>query len=101
MQRQPFDPSDPFDVISDRFRIGMAELGAKAFDCPDYRALDSSRQLEAFLCGSVTGLIGVVFAHITPEGRDALMEEIVRYLPLARQNAEGMLDDDEPQTRKH
>jgi len=90
-QRKPFDAANPFEVAADKFRTELCGVASRAFNDPAFKCLDSAAQLEAWLYGALTGYVGICFAHITPDGRDAIMEEIVRYLPAARQQAEAII----------
>lgn len=91
LQPKAFDPSDDFDAMAELFRRQIADMAINAPRAAVYRNLEGYRQLECFMAGVVTGLIGVCFAQIRPEGRDEMMEAITAYLPQARQNVEGML----------
>lgn len=52
-----------------------------------------TRQIEYFMAGVATGLIGVCFAHIQNAGRDEMMEAITECLPQARMQAEAIIED--------
>lgn len=87
----PFDPGDDFDAMAESFRRQVADMSLAAFDAAVYRDMDGIKQVECFMAGVVTGLVGVCFAHIEADGRDAMMAVIRAYLPQARENVEGML----------
>lgn len=91
--RDPFDAADPFDASADMFRRQIAEMATTALEFPGYRALGGIDQVRCLMAGIMTGLIGVCFAHIEPAGRDEMMKAIKRYLPQARENAEGIMRD--------
>lgn len=86
--RDPFDPGDDFDAMAESFRLQMADMALRAHKTAVYRDLGPVRQLQCFMAGAVTGLVGVCFCSIDAAGRDAMMEAIVTYLPVARQNVE-------------
>ena len=88
----PFDPGDPFDAMSESFRRQISEMILRALDTTIYREMENPKQLECFVVGVVTGLIGVCFAHIKPESRDVMMRAIEIYLPQARLNVERMIN---------
>lgn len=91
----PFDPSDPFDAMSEMFRTQVTELALKAYKITIYRDMTSVQQLECFIAGALTGLIGVSFASIRPEGRDEMMKYIAGCLPIARLFAENIKNPDD------
>lgn len=86
--RAPFDPADPFDAMAERFRREVSQLALDALKTTIYREMSSIDQVRAFSAGVLTGLVGVCFSHLHPDGRDAIMEFLARSLPLARQVAE-------------
>lgn len=93
MRPELFDSSDPAERLADDFRRGVAEIAQRTFKKGDYRGLSSIEQVQCFMAGIATGLIGVCFAHIEDAGRDAMMEAITEYLPQAREQAEGIMED--------
>ena len=86
----PFDPGEPFDAMAESFRRQVAGMALEALRTAVYRELTPIQQIECFMAGVVTGLIGVCFASIEPAGRDEMMVAIREYLPQARHNVEGM-----------
>lgn len=93
--RTPFDPGDPFDAMADDFRKKIADMAFRVQEAAIYRELEPHRQMECFLAGTLSGVIGVALASIKPEGRDAMMEYVTQCLPVARTIAESILDGDE------
>lgn len=91
-QLKPFDPGDDFDAMAESFRRQTADMALVALDAGVFRDLPGHRQIECFMAGVVAGLIGVCFAQITPAGRDEMMKVIEAYLPQARENVEGILE---------
>lgn len=89
-ERAPFDPGCPFDAMSEMFRVQVTDLAIKAQKVTIYRDMDQQSQLECFVAGALTGLVGVCFASIQPEGKDPIMEYLARCLPDARLFAEGI-----------
>lgn len=89
----PFDPTDPFDIMADRFRREVAGLASTALKATIYRDLSPTKQIECFLSGVMTGMIGVCFASIKDEGREVMMDYVTECLPAARRLAEGILAD--------
>jgi hypothetical protein len=90
---KPFDASDPFDAMSESFRLQVCNMAIKAGETTIYRDLDPGRQLECFLAGTLVGVVGVCFAHIGRDGRAFMMEYIVHdCLPVARAMAEAMME---------
>ena len=94
LQPTPFDAGDDFDAMAESFRRQVSDMALRAMDAAVYRDLDGHRQIECLMAGVVTGLIGVCFASIKPEGRDEMMRVIEAYLPQARENVEGILSRD-------
>lgn len=92
MKREPFDAGKPAERLADRVRVEVVNLALRIMDDPDYRALSSIEQLEAFMAGGVTGVICGCFASIQPHGRDEMMQVIEAYLPQAREQAEAIHD---------
>lgn len=88
----PFDPSDPFDAMAESARRQVCEIAIEMMSAAVFRDLDPVRQVECLMGGMATGMIGVLFAHIVPEGRDEMMQAIIDYLPQARLNAENIHD---------
>lgn len=93
MRIEPFDPTDPAERMADKFRKDVAGLASVALNNADYRGLSSIEQVQCFMAGVATGLIGVCFAHVENAGHDAMMEAIVDYLPQAREQAEAIMED--------
>jgi hypothetical protein len=87
-----FDPGDPYDAMCESFRTQVAGMASDALKAAIYRDMTPGQQLSTFMAGTLTGLIGVCFASIRDEGRDAIMEGIVEALPLARRQAAEILD---------
>jgi hypothetical protein len=87
-----FNPEDPDDIVADMFRRQVTQLALNADKVTLYREMPSQRQLECFVAGALTGIVGVAFAHVKPEGYDAIMSYIADCLPFARIQAEGVRD---------
>lgn len=87
-----FDAGDPFDAMAESFKAQVADMALAAAKAAIYRDMEPTRQVECFMAGVMTGLLGVCFAHIMPEGRDEMMNVIEAYLPQARLNAEEMIN---------
>jgi hypothetical protein len=92
IQTKPFDPAKAFDAMAENFRHQIGDMAIRARSVTIYRDMERHQQLESFMCGVITGLIGVCFAHIAPEGRDGMMQVISSYLPQARENVEDIID---------
>lgn len=89
--RAEWNPDDPFDAMSESFRRQVAHIASEAYRASIYRELSPVKRLESFVAGTLTGLIGVAFVSIRPEGRDEFMEALLDYLPGARQQAEEII----------
>lgn len=89
MKRAPFDPGDPFQVMCETFRRQVVDMAIDAEKITIYRDL-GSRQCEAFIAGTLTGLIGVALATYGEAAHDTVMDAIRGYLGEARFMTENM-----------
>lgn len=94
-----WDADDPFDAMAESFRLQVATMAIDAGKVTIYRELDPIQQLQCFMAGTVTALIGVCFASIEPAGRDGMMQAIADYLPQARENVEEILKENDATAR--
>lgn len=85
-----FDPSDPFDAMTERFRREVLTLALDAGRTTIYREMTPQQQMESFIAGVLTGLVSVAFGSIHPSGRDSAMSYIAECLPMARFFAEAV-----------
>jgi hypothetical protein len=92
--RAPFDPVDPMDAMSEMFRRQVTDIALQAYKIAMYRDLNPQQQLECFLAGAMTGIVGVALASIKTEGADAMMEYLFECLPNAREMAESIRSED-------
>lgn len=94
VEREPFNPDDPMDAMSEMFRRQVTDIALDAYKVTLYRELPVQQQLECFIAGILTGLVGVCFASLEPiEGsRDVLMKAIAETLPQVREMAEGIFE---------
>lgn len=90
---EKFDPSNPFDAMAETFRRQIVGIATGAYRTTIYREMTPAQKLESFMGGVLTGLVGVCFASIQPEGRDEMMKAITAYLPQAREQVEGIFID--------
>lgn len=90
-----FDPGEPYDAMCESFRLQVAEMVLEAGRVAIYRDMTWDQQLGSFMAGTLTGLIGVCFAHIREEGRDEMIQGIIDAIPFARQQAEGVFENAE------
>lgn len=95
---EPFDESDPFNIVCEHFRKTTLEHRLRAERITLFRDLEPMEQLQAFIVGTMTGLVGAAFASIYREGRDDIMQYFVDSLPFCRQQAEAMVDKAEAET---
>jgi hypothetical protein len=93
-ERAPFDPGDAMDAMSERFRTQVTEIALAAHKVTIYRDMDPKQQLECFIAGALTGLVGVCLASIKSEGADAMMEYLAECLSHAREFAETIKNPD-------
>ncbi len=90
VERAPFNPGDPEDAMSELFRTQVTDLALSAYKIAIYRDLNPQQQLQCFLAGALTGIVGVCLASVETTGHDAMMEYIAECLPHAREMAEGI-----------
>jgi hypothetical protein len=92
-QLAPFDPSDPFEAVADKFRRTVAAMGLVAISDPGFRSLQTDKAAEAFTAGILTGLMGVLFSTFvsTNEAHDEIEAFVVTYIKQARAQAEGIM----------
>jgi hypothetical protein len=100
-ERQPFDAGDPMDAMSELFRTQVTDLALAAYSITIYRDLNPQQQLECFLAGALTGIVGVCLASVTTEGADAMMEYLAECLPNARELAESIKGPDGSVLKNH
>lgn len=87
-----FDPTEPFDIMADQFRREVAELALSANLITVYRDMDAKGQLECFAAGVLTGLVGVMFASVTREGRASVIHYLHECMASSQIYAESILD---------
>lgn len=93
-QRQAFDPGDPMDAMAESFRTQIMQIALDAYKVAIYRDLNPQKQLECFLGGALTAIVGVCFSSVKSDGYDAIMEYLAQCLPAAREMAESMKGTD-------
>lgn len=89
---RPFAPGEPFDAMAETFRTQVADMILQADEAAIFRGLSQVEQLQCIMSGTLTGLVGCCFAYIEPEGRDAIIEAIRDFVPMAAKNAESIID---------
>lgn len=92
-EREPFNPGDPADAMSEMFRRQVTDMALEAYKLTIYREMTTTQQLECFLAGALTGIVGVALASVKTEGADAIMDYFIECLPLAREMAESIADE--------
>jgi len=88
--RNAFDAADPFDATADAMRTGMCDAALTVIQSPSYLRLSPEKQVEAVICGMVTGVLSVAFSCIEPEGRDDITAFIKSYIDQARVQVESI-----------
>lgn len=86
-EKPPFDPSDPYDIMTEHFRVTVSKTLRDAEKITIWRDMPASEQMAAFAGGVMVGLIGSLFAINKPEARDAIYGVIVDSLPQVREQA--------------
>lgn len=92
--KDPFDPGNPFDAVTETFRIAVGNSVLAAMKTTIYRELDPKDQIGSIIIGTLVGLVGATFAHLhnEKEGRDYIMAYIAECLPIAREYAEAIIE---------
>lgn len=90
-ERKAFDPGDAFDAMADSFRVQVAQIALDANKAAVFRELPPDKQLGCLICGIMTGLLGVGYAFVHPDGHAALRDSIRGYVDDAGHNAEDIL----------
>lgn len=92
-ERPAFDPGDPFDAVAQTFKNEIADIALRMMKVTIYRELPPHKQLEAFIVGSLTGVLGVAFAHAQPasSNRKQIMRYVKSVLPFCQQQAEEIV----------
>lgn len=91
-EREPFNPTDPMDAMSEMFRRQVTDIALGAYGVTLYRELDTGQQLQCFLAGALTGFVGVCLASVNTAGADEMMQAIRDSLPACREMAESIAD---------
>jgi hypothetical protein len=99
--RAPFDAGDPMDAVAEMFRLQITQLALDAQKITIYRDLAPQQQLQSFIAGAMTGLVGVALASVQTAGADAMVDYLVECIPYARQQAEGVRDEDGNTLKNH
>jgi hypothetical protein len=92
-EREPFDPGDPMDAMSEMFRRQVTDIALDANKVTLYRDLDVTQQLQCFMAGALTGFVGVCLASVNSASADAMMQTISSMLPGCRAQAESIADE--------
>lgn len=87
---KPFRATDDFDATAEAMRTGMCDAALTVIQSPSYLRLSPEKQVEAILCGMVTGVLSVAFSCIEPEGRDDITAFIKSYIDQAREQVESI-----------
>lgn len=101
VEREPFNPTDSIDAMSEMFRRQVTGLAIDAYKVALYRDLSPQEQLQCFLAGALTGVVGTALASIDSQGADAMMEYLAECLPMAREMAESVVDGDGRTLKNH
>jgi len=95
MARESFDASDPFDSMAESIRRATVDVILSHMKIALFRDLPPAQQLQAFVAGTMTAVLGCSFVYVTPDGRDAVEEMVTGFVRDARLNAEAIADDAE------
>ena len=99
--REQFNPTDPMDAMSEMFRRQVTDIALEAYKITLYRELNTTQQLQCFMAGALTGIVGVCLASIDTASADAMMEAIVDILPDCREMAESIVDENGSVLKNH
>lgn len=101
MKLETFDAGDPMDAVAEMFRRQITQLALDAEKVTIYRDLDPQQQLQSFIAGAMTGLVGVALASVQTAGADAMVDYLVECIPYARQQVEGIRDENGNTLKNH
>lgn len=89
---KPFNGNDDLDVAADMVRVLVVDLAIKLVGSPHFKTMPPSKQIEAFICGTMTAALGVAFSIVieTTEAHDEIERFVAAYIPQARAQAEGI-----------
>ncbi len=89
---KPFDRQDEVDALADLIRIHVANIAVGIFDAGRFSKLPAHKQIEAFVGGGLTAVIGVAFAMVAnnEDAHDAIESFVTDYVPQARALAESI-----------
>ncbi len=90
-----YDATDPVEALADKLRSIVAAGAGAAHAEAVRQGMSPSQCGQMMFGGLITGAVGALLAICDETGHDALMDEIVRYLPQARANAEGIMKGSE------
>lgn len=80
--------------MCENFRMQVVNMVIKADRIAIYRDLNAQRQLECFIAGTLTGLIGAAMGHVRPEGYEHIVKYIGECIPMAAKFAAGFKNPD-------
>jgi hypothetical protein len=90
-----YDPGEPFDAMAETFKRQIADMALDAMKATIYRELSPQRQLECFVVGTLTGIVGVCFASIDPKGWPAILDYLTDSVKFAGEQAKGIIENAE------
>lgn len=89
-ERQPFDATDSSDLLADHLRKEVGSIGMKLLQDPLYLSLNLQQRVESIVGGMLTGVVGIVCAHIDERGHAEIIEYMADYLPQALEQAQAI-----------
>lgn len=99
-ERKPFNPDDPFDAMAETIRRDISDVGLRALATTIYRDLPTEKQIECFAAGALSGVVGVLFSHVKPQGHNAIIEYLTACLPLAREIVDDIARSQQPDQKR-
>lgn len=88
-----FDPDNSFDAAAEKLRKRIVQAIIAERENGNLSSLPPTNEIEALIAGGLTALVGSLFCAVRKESRDDVMRALSNYLPHARVNAEGILEE--------
>lgn len=88
MTRKPFNPESAFDATAEAARQRIVDFCTNEI----LQKARTPEQVEALICGYLTGLVGALLCTVAPKDREKVEKYIANYIPLAVEQAYAIMD---------
>jgi hypothetical protein len=89
------------EAMAELFRKQVTEIALAAYKITIYRDMNTHQQLECFIAGALTGLVGVCLASIQTGGSESIIDYLAECLPYAHEMAESIKDTEGSTLKNH